>query len=263
MAKIHPTSIVDSHAQLADDVEVGPFCIIGPDVVIGSGTVLNSHVTVAGRTRIGCRNRIFQNAAVGCEPQDKKYAGEDTALEIGDDNVIRENCTISIGTVQDQSVTRVGSRNLFMANVHVAHDCQLGNDIIVANNVALAGHVWLEDFVIVGGSAAVHQFCHIGRNAMVSGLAGILRDVPPYVVCSGNPAAPHGLNLVGLRRHGFSQETIFKLKSAYKSLYREGNLVSDAAREIEALYAECDAETLEHVKHFHDFVVNSERGVIR
>ena len=156
MAQIHPSSIVDSRAQLADDVVVGPFCIVGPDVVIGSGTVLNSHVTVAGRTRIGKNNRIFQNAAVGCEPQDKKYQGEDTALEIGDENVIRENCTISIGTVQDHGITRIGSRNLFMANVHIAHDCQVGSDTILANNVAVAGHVWIEDFVILGGQAAVH-----------------------------------------------------------------------------------------------------------
>ena len=263
MANIHPSSIVDARAQLADDVVVGPFCIIGPEVVIGSWTVVNSHVAVSGRTRIGCRNRIFQNAAVGCEPQDKKYGGEDTALEIGDDNVIRENCTISIGTVQDLGVTRIGSRNLFMANVHIAHDCQVGNDIVIANNVAIAGHVWIEDYVILGGQAAVHQFCHLGRNAMVSGLAGILRDVPPYVVCSGNPASPHGLNLVGLRRHGFSQECLFKLKSAYKALYREGNLIADAGREIEALYEGCDEQTLAHLKHFHDFVVGSARGIIR
>ena len=263
MAQIHPSSIVDSRAQLADDVVVGPFCIIGPDVVIDSGTVLNSHVTVAGRTRIGKNNRIFQNAAVGCEPQDKKYQGEDTALEIGDENVIRENCTISIGTVQDHGITRIGSRNLFMANVHIAHDCQVGSDTILANNVAVAGHVWIEDFVILGGQAAVHQFCHLGRNAMIGGAAGILRDVPPYVICSGNPAVPHGLNLVGLRRHGFSQECLFKLKSAYKALYREGNLVADAGREIEELYEGCDEETLKHLKHFHDFVVYSERGVIR
>ena len=182
MAQIHPSSIVDSRAQLADDVVVGPFCLIGPDVVIGSGTVLNSHVTVAGRTRIGKNNRIFQNAAVGCEPQDKKYQGEDTALEIGDDNVIRENCTISIGTVQDHGITRIGSRNLFMANVHIAHDCQVGSDTIIANNVAIAGHVLIEDFVILGGQAAVHQFCHLGRNAMIGGAAGVLRDVPPYVI---------------------------------------------------------------------------------
>lgn len=264
MATIHPSSIVDPKAQLAEDVVVGPFCIIGPDVCIGAGTVLRSHVTVSGRTTIGCRNVFYQNAAVGCEPQDKKYAGEPTTLAIGDDNTIRENCTISIGTVQDAGHTQIGSRNLFMANVHIAHDCVIGNDTILANNVAVAGHVHMEDRAIVGGNAAVHQFVHIGEHAMVGGLSGVLRDVPPYVICSNNPCAPHGLNLVGLRRSGFSRECLELLKECYKALYREGNLVSDFVREADEIIARAtEDDTRRRLEHFKHFVVTSPRGIIR
>ena len=170
-ARIHPTALVDERATIGQDVVVGPFCFVGPDVKIGDRTVLRSHVTVEGRTTLGTDNVVYPGAAIGCEPQDKKYAGEDTVLIVGDRNVIRENCTLSIGTVQDEGVTRVGSDNLFMANAHVAHDCRVGNGTILANNVALAGHVTLEDYAIVGGQTGVHQFCRVGAHAMVGGVA--------------------------------------------------------------------------------------------
>lgn len=264
MAKIHPSSIVDAAAQLADDVQVGPFCWIGPHVRIGAGTVLKSHVTIHGRTTVGERNVIYAGAALGCDPQDKKYAGEPTTLSVGDDNVIRENCTLSIGTVQDEGHTSVGSRNLLMANVHVAHDCRVGNDTIMANNVGLAGHVHLEDHAIVGGNSGVHQFVHIGAYAMVGGMSAVLRDVPPYVICSNNPCAPHGLNAIGLRRAGFSSQCLMLLKECYKALYREGQLVADFAKEAEAIIERAeDPDTRARLQHFRDFVVASPRGIIR
>lgn len=264
MAKIHPSSLVDKAAELADDVVVGPFCIIGPHVKVGEGTVFKSHVTVDGITTIGQRNVFYPGAAIGCDPQDKKYAGEPTTLAIGDDNVVREHCTFSTGTVQDEGRTVVGSRNLFMANVHVAHDCRVGDDIIIANNVALAGHVHVEDHAIVGGQAGVHQFVRIGTYAMVGGASAVLRDVPPYVICHLNPCTPAGLNLVGLRRAGFSAEFMNAAKACYKALYREGNLVADAAREMEAVIASFpEGEIRDRLLHFRDFVVGSPRGVIR
>ena len=174
-ARIHPTALVDERATIGQDVVVGPFCYVGPDVKIGDRTVLRSHVTVEGRTTLGADNVVYPGAAIGCEPQDKKYAGEDTVLVVGDRNVIRENCTLSIGTVQDEGITRVGSDNLFMANAHVAHDCRVGNGTILANNVALAGHVTLEDYAIVGGQTGVHQFCRVGAHAMVGGVAATSR----------------------------------------------------------------------------------------
>lgn len=263
MANIHPMSIVDPKAELAEDVTVGPFCIVGPDVKIGAGTELMSHVTVRGRTEIGCRNRIFQGAAIGCEPQDKKYAGEPTRLVIGDDNVIRENCTLSTGTVQDEGITTVGSRNLLMANVHIAHDCRVGSDTILANNCAFAGHVHIEDFVIVGGQSGVHQFVHIGTHAMVGGASGVLRDVPPYVICSGYPCAPHGINSVGLRRSGFTVEEMGLIKECYKALYREGNLIADAAREMQAVLERAPDKMKPLISHMIEFVTGSPRGIIR
>ena len=262
MAQIHPTSVVDARAELADDVEIGPFCLIGPEVKIGAGTRLRSHVVVEGRTTIGCRNVIYAGASIGCHPQDKKYAGEDTELVVGDDNVIRENCTFSIGTVQDHGITRVGSRNLFMANAHVAHDCVVGNDVILANNVALAGHVTVEDFAIIGGQTGVHQFVRVGAHAMVGGASAVLRDVPPYVICHLNPCTPAGLNLVGLRRSGFTDEQMRALRRAYGALYRENLTVREAAEKMETLKTEFPGAVAE-IEHFRRFVVESPRGVIR
>jgi len=263
MPFIHPSSLVDPAAELADDVRIGPFCIIGPDVSIDAGTVLDSCVSVGGITQIGKRNHIYHGAALGCEPQDKKYAKEPTRLVVGDDNVIRENCTLSTGTVQDEGITRVGSRNLLMANAHVAHDCRVGNDIILANNCGLAGHVHVEDFAILGGQSGVHQFVHIGTHAFVGGASAVSKDVPPYVICTGNPAVPHGLNLVGLRRCGFSSETVGLIKSVYHAIYREGNTVADAAKEIKAIVDAADAAAKPLLEHMCTFVLESPRGIIR
>ncbi len=262
MAQIHPSAVVDPRAVLADDVVVGPFCLVGPEVRIGRGTVLRSHVVVEGRTTIGERNVIFAGASIGCQPQDKKYAGEDTALIVGDDNVIRENCTMSIGTIQDHGLTTVGSRNLFMANAHVAHDCSVGSDVILANNVALGGHVVIEDHAILGGQAAVHQFCRVGAYAMVGGLSGVVQDVPPYLICHLNPAKPVGLNIVGLRRAGFTDEQIRAMRAAFGAVYRENLVVKEALAKIDALKAEMPGAA-EVLAHFADFIASSKRGISR
>lgn len=262
MAQIHSSAVVDSRAELAGDVVVGPFCLIGPKVRIGSGTVLRSHVVVEGSTEIGCRNVIFAGASIGCQPQDKKYRGEDTRLVVGDDNVIRENCTMSIGTTQDQGITTVGSRNLFMANAHVAHDCHVGDDVILANNVALAGHVTVGSHAILGGQAAVHQFVRVGEYAMVGGLSGLVQDVPPYVVAHLNPAKAAGLNLVGLRRAGFTDEQQRALRKAYGHFYRENLTVREALPLIESLVTEYPGAA-EVLRKFADFVAASQRGCIR
>ena len=244
MAQIHPSSIVHPDAVLAADVVVGPFCLVGPKVPIGSGNV------------------IYAGASIGCDPQDKKYAGEDTVLVVGDNNVIRENCTFSIGTIQDEGVTTVGSDNLFMANVHVAHDCRVGSHTIIANNVALAGHVRVDDWAIVGGQTGVHQFVRIGEHAMVGGASAVLRDVPPYVICSDNPCAPHGLNTVGLRRFGYSDTQVRALHQAYRLMYREGLIVKEALVKIEALKADFP-DAVEQLTRFIEFIGSSPRGVIR
>ncbi len=262
MASIHPSAVVDSRAELADDVVVGPFCLIGPNVRIGAGTVLRSHVVVEGRTTIGCRNVVYAGASIGCRPQDKKYAGEDTALVVGDDNVIRENRTLSIGTVQDNGLTTVGSRNLLMANAHVAHDCAVGRDAILANNVALGGHVRIGDHAIIGGQTGVHQFVRVGAYAMVGGASGVVQDVPPYVICHLNPCTPVGLNIIGLRRAGFADEQIRALRRAYGAFYRENLTAKEACAKMDEIAAEFPGAAAE-VLAFKTFVEASRRGVIR
>jgi len=194
---IHSTAVIHPDAQLAPDVAVGAYCVIGPDVVIGSGTQIGPHVVVEGVTHIGCDNRIFQFASIGAAPQDKKYAGEPTRLEIGDRNTIREFCTLNTGTIQDGGVTRVGSDNWIMAYVHVAHDCQIGNHAVLANNATLAGHVHLDDWVFLGGFTTIHQFCKIGAHAMTAFTAAVSQDVPPYVTAAGNRARPAGIMIKG------------------------------------------------------------------
>lgn len=262
MAQIHSSAVVDPKAELADDVVVGPFCLVGPKVRIGAGTVLRSHVVVEGSTEIGCRNVIYAGASIGCHPQDKKYRGEDTRLVIGDDNVIRENCTMSIGTIQDEGLTTIGSRNLFMANAHVAHDCRVGNDVILANNVCLAGHVTMGDRAIMGGQAAAHQFVRIGEYAMIGGAAAVLQDVPPYMMAHLNPAKVAGLNLVGLRRAGFGDDVLRALRKAYGHFYRENLTVKEAVPLIEALREEYPGAAPQ-LQRFIDFVTTSRRGCIR
>jgi UDP-N-acetylglucosamine acyltransferase len=262
MARIHPSAVVDPAAQLADEVEIGPFCLVGPQVSMAAGTRLDSHVVIAGRTRIGRNNRFYSHCAIGGEPQDKKYGGEDTELVIGDGNTVREHCTFSLGTAQGGGVTRIGSGNWVMANVHVAHDCLVGDGTIMANNVTLAGHVEIGDQVILGGMSAVHQFTRVGAHAMVAGGAIVLRDVPPYVMCSGNPAEPHGLNAEGLRRRGFDADTLAALKRAYRVLYREGRTVADAQEALAALESETPAAAAA-VARLREFVAASARGLIR
>lgn len=262
MARVHVTALVDSRAELADDVEVGPYCVIGPRVRIGAGTVLASHVVVEGRTSIGRRNRFAPFCVIGGVPQDKKYGGEDTELVIGDDNTVRESCTISIGTEQGGGVTRIGSDNWIMATVHIAHDCRVGDHTILANVVTLAGHVTIGDWAVLGGLSGVHQFCSIGPHAMAGGGSVILRDIPPYVICNGNPAEPHGINSEGLKRRGFDAETIALLRRAYKTLYKDGLTVAEATEGLEQIAIDHPAAA-DAVRLLKEFVQNSQRGIIR
>ncbi len=255
---IHPTAIVAPGAKIASDVEIGAFSIIGPDVEIDAGTKIGPHAVVKGHTRIGKNNRIYQFVSLGEIPQDKKYAGEPTRLEIGDGNEIREFCTFNTGTLQDAGITRIGNHNWIMAYVHLAHDCQIGNHTIFANNAQLAGHVLVGDYAILGGFTVVHQFCSIGSHAMTAMGTILLQDIPPYVTVAGNPAAPHGINSEGLKRRGFSPEAILEIRRAYKSLYKSGLSLSDAKTAI-AQKAESCAELLPLL----EFVDSSRRGIIR
>lgn len=255
---IHQTAIIHSGANIAADVEVGAYTVIGPQVEIGAGTRIGPHVVVTGHTRIGKNNRIYQFSSLGEVPQDKKYAGEATRLEIGDDNTIREFCTLNIGTSQDAGVTRVGNDNWIMAYVHLAHDCQVGNHTIFANNAQLAGHVLVGDYAILGGFTAVHQFCHIGAHSITGIGTTVLQDIPPYVTASGNTAKPYGINAEGLKRRGFSADTITRIKRAYKTLYKSGLTLEQAKQEISAQLAECP-----ELKLLVDFLAGSARGIIR
>lgn len=255
---IHPTAIIDARAQLAADVQVGPYSIIGADVVIDAGTVIGPHVVINGPTRIGKHNRIFQFASVGEACQDKKYNGEPTRLEIGDNNTIRECVTIHRGTIQDQSLTQIGSNNLLMAYVHVAHDCMVGDNNILANNASLAGHVHVGNGAILGGMTGVHQFCHIGDFAMSGGCSLLVKDVPAYVMVGGNPAAAHGMNYEGMKRRGWSKEVIQTLRRAYKTVYREGNTLDAALAQLETQVADCAELAV-----FVDSLKASTRGITR
>lgn len=255
---IDPRAIIDPKAELAADVHIGAFSIIGPDVVIGAGTWVGPHVVINGPTRIGRDNKIFQFSSLGEMPQDKKYQGEPTLLEIGDRNVIREFCTFNRGTVQGGGVTRIGHDNWIMAYVHLAHDCLIGNQTIFANNASLAGHVVVEDQVILGGFTQVHQFCTLGAHSFTAFGSGVAKDVPPYVMVAGHPGAPHGLNVEGLRRRGFSSETIAQLRRAYKLLYRSNLILKDAIEQMRGL-AEATPEVGEMIR----FLEKSSRGIVR
>jgi UDP-N-acetylglucosamine acyltransferase len=255
---LHPTAIIHPKAKLAADVSVGAYSIIGEHVEIGAGTTIGPHVVINGHTTIGKNNRIFQFSSLGEIPQDKKYAGEPTRLEIGDDNMIREFCTFNLGTAQDGGVTRVGNKNWIMAYVHLAHDCQVGNNTIFANNAQLAGHVIVDDFAILGGFTVVHQFCQIGSH-VITGMGSILfQDIPPYVTVSGNPAAPHGTNSEGLKRRGFSSAAVMSIKRAYKTLYKSGLTLEEAKKAI-------NEQLVEHpeLKLMSDFLNRSQRGIVR
>jgi UDP-N-acetylglucosamine acyltransferase len=255
---IHPTAVIAPDAVLADGVEVGPFAVIGPGVEVGRGTKIGPHVVVEGPTRIGAGNRIFQFASVGADPQDKKYRGETSRLEIGDRNVIREYVTLHRGTAQDQGVTRIGDDNLFMAYAHVAHDCVIGNQCVLANQATLAGHVHLGDRVIMGGFSGIHQFCRIGAHAFIANNAAVTRDVPPFVMAVGQPADAHSINAEGLKRHGFTPEQIRNIRAAFRVLYRSGLKLAEATARLEAL-AKDQPELLPLV----EFLPQATRGIVR
>ena len=258
VSNIHSTAIVHAGARLADDVKVGAYTVIGEHVEIGAGSRIGPHAVITGHTRIGRNNRIFQFVSLGEEPQDKKYAGEPTRLEIGDGNTIREFCTFNCGTVQDAGVTRLGDENWVMAYVHLAHDCQVGNRAIFANNSQLAGHVRVDDQAILGGFTAVHQFCRIGAHSITAIGTVVLQDIPPYVTASGNTAQPYGINSEGLKRRGFSADAITRIKRAYKTLYKTGLGLEDAKREIAAQVGACP-----ELQVLLDFLAQSTRGIIR
>ncbi len=256
MSTIHPTAVIDVAAELDSDVTVGPYTVIGPWVQVGARSNIGPHVVIRGPTRIGADNRIFQFASVGDDPQDKKYGGEETFLTIGDGNVIREYTTLNRGTVQDTGETRIGSGNLFMAYSHVAHDCRIGDQIVMANAASLAGHVEVQDRAVLGGFTIVHQFCRIGAHCFCAMGSVVTKDVPPYVIIGGHPAQPHGINSEGLRRWQVGADTIQQLKNAYRMLYMSNRKLEDAVAAMRALG---NAQ----VDQLADFVADRSRGIVR
>ena len=258
----HPTALIHPDARLADDVLVGAYSIIGEHVEVGAGTTIGPHVVIAGHTRIGQFNRIFQFNSLGEIPQDKKYAGEATRLEIGDHNTIREFCTLNLGTVQDAGVTRIGNHNWIMAYVHIAHDCQVGNKTTLANNTTLGGHVCLADWVIVGGLTGIHQHVKVGAHAMVGFSSAVTQDIPPFMMADGNPLAVRGFNVEGLRRRDFSPERIAAVKQMHKLLYRSGKTLSQAHLEMVDL-AQTYPQGHADIAMMDAFLRQSTRGIAR
>ena len=255
---IHPTAIVHPNARIANDVEVGAYTLIGEHVEIEAGSWIGPHAVITGHTRIGRQNKIFQFASIGEIPQDKKYAGEPTRLEIGERNVIREFCTLNCGTAQDVGVTKIGNDNWIMAYCHIAHDCQIGDHTIFANNASLAGHVHVGDYAILGGFTAVHQFCMIGAHSITAISTGVLKDVPPYIIAAGHEAQPYGINAEGLKRRGYSANAITHLRRAYKTLYKSALTLEEAKQALALQVAECPEIGL-----LLDFLALSQRGIIR
>lgn len=255
-AVIDKTAIVDPSSSIADDVTIGPYSVIGPNVNIGAGTRIGPHVVINGPCQIGRDNQIFQFSSIGEAPQDMKFQGETTYLEIGDRNVIREFCTINRGTAQDKAMTRIGNDNLFMAYVHIAHDCMIGNHTIFANNASLAGHVTVEDYAILSGFSGVYQFCRVGSHSFAATNAVIIKDVPPFVKVSGYYAKPFGLNTVGLQRRGFSETCVTELRRAYKIIYRNGLTLLQALQELRTMQSPS-------VKQLVTFIENSNAGIVR
>ncbi|MDD2932965.1 MAG: acyl-ACP--UDP-N-acetylglucosamine O-acyltransferase [Methylotenera sp.] len=258
IVKIHPTAIIDPSAELDSSVVVGAYSVIGPNVKIDAGTNIASHVAVNGPTTIGKNNQIFQFSSLGEAPQDKKYKGEPTLLEIGDNNTIREFCTFNRGTVQDKGTTKIGNDNWIMAYVHIAHDCQIGNYTIFANNSSLAGHVDVDDYAILGGFTLIHQFCKIGSHIITAVGSVVFKDIPPYVTAAGYDAKPHGINAEGLKRRGFSADSILQIKRAYKVLYRKGFTLDEAKLELAAMQLKTP-----EIKLLSDFLDVSTRGIVR
>ena len=255
---IHPTAVIDPSAKLADSVEVGAYSIIGANVEIGDNTWIGPHVVIQGPTKIGVENKLFQFSSVGEVPQDKKFHGEISYLEIGDRNTIREFATINRGTEDGGGTTRIGDDNWLMAYIHIAHDCQIGNNTIFANNASLAGHAIIEDFVILGGFTLVHQFCKIGQHAFCGMGSAISKDVPPYLMVNGSPAHAHGLNSEGIKRKGFSKDAMKALREAYKIIYRSNNTLEVAKTELKPL-----SEKFQEVQNMLTFLEQSERGILR
>jgi len=258
MARIDPRAVISPTAQLADDVEIGPFAVIGDNVVIGPRCWIGPHAVVNGPTTLGADNRVFQFASLGDAPQDKKYKGEPTRLEIGDRNVFREYCTVNRGTVTGNGVTRLGNDNMLLAYTHVGHDCTLGNHIVLSNLVMLGGHVELGDWVIMSGYAGAHQFSKIGAHAFIGNNTAVTRDVPPYVLAAGHPAEPRTINSEGLKRRGFSAEQIRNIKQAYRVLYRSDLRLEDAVVQLQAMAAEH-----EELRIFVDFIGTATRSLVR
>ncbi|HYN58637.1 MAG TPA: acyl-ACP--UDP-N-acetylglucosamine O-acyltransferase [Rubrivivax sp.] len=262
MARIHPTAQVDARAQLGEDVEVAAYALIGAQVRIDEGTRIGPYCVIEGHTTIGRDNRIFQSCAIGGPPQDKKYAGEPTRLEIGRGNTIREFCTINLGTVQDVGVTRIGDDNWIMAYVHIAHDCQVGNHTIMANLTQLAGHVQLGDWVVVGGMSGLHQFIRVGAHAMIGFQTRLSQDLPPFVTAAGNPAEAQGINAEGLKRRGFGPERIEVIKQMHRLLYRRSLTLADAKQQIGEL-PEASTTSAADVELMLDFLATAQRGIVR
>jgi UDP-N-acetylglucosamine acyltransferase len=262
MTTIHPTAIVDPKAQLGEGVTIGAYSLVGPDVVIGDRTWVGPHVVIEGHTTIGSDNKFFQFSSIGAPPQDKKWNGEPTRLEVGDRNTIREFCTFNLGTVQDKGVTKLGNDNWISAYVHLAHDCVVGSNTIFSNNAQMAGHVEIGDWVIMSGYANVHQFCKIGAHAFVGMSTSLTQDVPPFVLLNGNPAQAHGINIEGLKRRGFTREQINALRAAYKTLYRSGLTLEEA----KAALLEQEHNTPEaagQLRAFRTFLDTASRGIVR
>lgn len=257
-SKIHPTAIIDASAELDSSVEIGPYSIVGANVKIDAGTRVAGHVIINGPTVIGKNNHIFQYSSLGEAPQDKKYNDEPTLLEIGDNNTIREFCTFNRGTIQDKGTTKIGSDNWIMAYVHIAHDCQIGNHTIFANNTSLAGHVDIDDYAILGGFTLIHQFCKVGSHVITAVGSVVFKDIPPYVTAAGYDAKPHGINAEGLKRRGFSTESILQIKRAYKALYRNGLTLDDAKIELAAMQ-----KTTPEIGLLTNFLNVSTRGIVR
>lgn len=256
--KIHPTAIIDPKAELDSSVEVGAYTTIGAGVRVGADTRIGSHVVLEGPTTIGKNNQIFQFSSLGAQPQDKKYRDEPTTLEIGDNNTIREFCTFNRGTIQDKGTTKIGNDNWIMAYVHIAHDCVIGNNTIMANNSSLAGHVDIHDYAILGGFTLIHQFCKVGSHVITAVGSVVFKDIPPYVTASGYDAQPHGINSEGLKRRGFSPESILEIKRAYKVLYRNSLTLEEAKLELASMKGRCSEIGL-----LTDFLDISTRGIIR
>jgi len=262
MAAIHPSAIIDPKAELDSTVEVGAFSIIGPNVTIGAGTVVGPHVVIEGHTTIGRDNKFFQFSSIGAAPQDKKWAGEPTRLEVGDRNTVREFCTFNCGTVQDQGVTRLGNDNWISAYVHLAHDCQVGSNTIFSNNAQLAGHVEVGDWAILSGYAGVHQFCKIGAHAFVGMYTSLTQDVPPFVLVSGNPAGARGVNIEGLKRRGYTRAQIDAVRAAYKTIYRNG-LTLEEAKAALAQDMAATPDGASEIGAMLAFLDTASRGIVR